>query len=155
MSKLKFIFIIIGFFIASSKIVGQSEKELRQKIDFLNQKFITSIIEDDVDSFVSTYTDDAVVMLPFQAPLKGKHALITHFHNNMATGAKIESADVIILDIWASGQFIYERGSYQITYKRRPNNIKAINGSYFSVWKKQPDGSYKIKFDIANLDHGV
>jgi ketosteroid isomerase-like protein len=94
-------------------------------------------------------------MMPFLAPLKGKHALTSYWHNRMAKGSVIEDVSVIILDIWSSEKFVYERGSYQITYKKYQNNIKAVHGSYFTVWEKQNDGSLKIKYDIANLDHRI
>jgi len=134
---------------------NESEEKLREIVKALNDQFVNSIMKDDLDSYLSLYTDDAVVMLPFQPTLNGKNALIANWHNNMTKGENVESANVITLNIWSSDKFVYERGSYQITYNKHPNNIKSIYGSYFTVWKKQNDGSIKIKYDIANLDHGI
>lgn len=157
MKKIKYqiIFSAVSIFLLVGNIVGQDEGKLREIVEPINQKFLTSIIEDDLESYLSCYTDDAIVMLPFMAPIKGRYALTAYWHNNMARGEKIESADVTTLDIWSSGDLIYERGSYQITFKKYEGKPRVVHGSYFSIWKRQKDGSYKMKYDISNLDHGV
>ncbi|MDX1701158.1 MAG: DUF4440 domain-containing protein [Melioribacteraceae bacterium] len=150
-----FLQIALGVMLLSNIIVGQSEDDLREIVNQNNQKFMTSIMEDNLEGYLSCYTDDAIVMLPFMAPIKGKYALTAHWHNNMSRGGLVESADVTTLDIWSSGDLIYERGSYQITFKKHEGKPRVVYGSYFSIWQKQKDGSYKMKYDISNLDHGV
>ena len=156
MSKLHYFLLLTVFTgLMFAKGGAQSEAELREIIEPLNDKFINSILEDDLDSYLSSYTDDAIVMIPFVATIKGKHALTVHWHNNMARGEHVESANVKTLEIWKSGNKIYERGSYQITFKKYENKPRAVYGSYFTIWEKQKDGSYKMKYDISNLDHTI
>ena len=151
-SKILFIVFLLTPMIMNT---AQNEEELRDIIEPLNEKYINSILEDDLESYLSLFTDDATVMLPFSPTIKGKHALTVNWHNNMSRGDFVESTNVTILEVWASGDLMYERGSYQITFKKSENNPKAVYGSYFTIWKKQNDGSYKIKYDISNLNHGV
>ena len=147
--------LIATLLLFSNDIIGQAETELRRIVEQQNQKLITSIMEDDLEGYLSCYTDDAIIMLPFMAPIKGKYAMTAHWHNSMSRGESVESADVTTLDIWSSGDLIYERGSYQITFGKQKGKPRVVYGSYFSIWKKQADGSYKMKYDISNLDHGV
>lgn len=135
--------------------ISQEENRLRSLIEPLNERYIEAIMDDDLESFLSLYTDDAIVMPPFMSTINGKNALTVHWHNNMTRGKYIESVNVTTLDIWESGDLIYERGSYQITFVKFENKPKAVFGSYFTVWVKQKDGTYKMKYDISNLDHGV
>lgn len=148
-----FLLFLVAILLTASKPINENEKELRSIIEPLNEQFINSILEDDLEAFLSSYTDDAVVMIPFMPTINGRHALTVHWHNHMARGKNVGSADVKTLDIWSSGDFIYERGSYQITFKKYKNNIRAVYGSYFTVWEKQEGGSYKMKYDISNLNH--
>ena len=141
--------------LTAGKPIGDSEKELRKIIEPLNKKFANAILEDELENFLSCYTEDAILMIPFLPSIKGKHALTVHWHNNMAKGELVESVDISTLDIWASGNMIYERGSYQITFKKFKNKPRAVYGSYFSIWEKQVDGTYKMKYDISNLNHKV
>jgi ketosteroid isomerase-like protein len=147
--------LLLSTMISAQLISNEEDKKLREIIEPLNEKFVNSIMENNLESYLSLYTEDAVVMLPFMSTLNGRNALTVHWHNKMTRGEYIESANVITLDIWSSGNLIYERGSYQITFKKFENKPRAVYGSYFSVWVKQPDGSYKMKYDISNLDHGV
>ena len=150
----KYLLVFIAFVILTAGAPENgTEKELRNIIEPLNEKYINSIMEDDLAKFLSLFTDDATVMNPFQPTMKGKHALTTHWYTNMSRGDATASADVQILDIWSSGNLIYERGSYQITFNQHKSKIISVHGSYFTVWEKQEDGSYKIKYDIANLNH--
>ena len=134
---------------------SKDEKRLRSIIEPLNEKLINSIMEDDLETYLSLYTDDAVIMLPFISTINGRNALTVHWHNNMAKGKYIESATTTTIDIWEAGNLIYERGQYQITYVKIENKPRAIYGSYFSIWAKQNDGTYKMKNDIANLDYEI
>jgi ketosteroid isomerase-like protein len=152
---LKMLFMISLLIIFSNNITAQSEEDLREIIEPLNAKFINSILEENLEEYLSIYTEDAVVMIPFVPTLYGRNALTVHWHNNMTKGDFVESVNVTTLDIWASEDLIYERGSYQITFKKYENKPKAVYGSYFSIWKQQSDGSYKMKYDISNLNHGV
>ena len=151
----KMLFMISLLLTFTNTVSGQNEEELRKIIEPLNEKFVNSILGEDLNGYLSVYTNDAVVMIPFMPTLYGKNALTVHWHNNMAKGDEVESINVTTLEVWASGDLIYERGSYQITFKNYENKPKAVYGSYFSIWRKQSDGSYKMKYDISNLNHGV
>lgn len=130
--------------------------EIKKEIEKLNIQFCNSWINDDLESYLSIYTDDAVVMPPFSPIRKGKQALRRGWEKQRAEGVKYLSASTTILELWTSGNMVYERGSYGITLKpKNSNQPYSIYGSYFSIWVKQNDGSYKMKYDISNLDHNI
>jgi ketosteroid isomerase-like protein len=147
--------IFFSLTIIAATNVSENEQQLRKIVEPLNEKYINSILDDDLETYLSSFTEDAIVMIPFIPTIEGRHALTVHWHNKMTRGRHVGSVDVETLDIWSSEDLIYERGSYQITFKKYHNNIKAVYGSYFTVWQKQADGSYKMKYDISNLNHKI
>jgi ketosteroid isomerase-like protein len=50
-------------------------------------------------------------------------------------------------NIAASGELGYTFGVYSVIPK---NNDSAMHGTYVNVWKKQPDGSWKLLLDSGN-----
>ncbi|NIN71901.1 MAG: DUF4440 domain-containing protein [Gemmatimonadetes bacterium] len=67
-----------------------------------------------------------------------------------------EAADVpgllswepVVADVSAAGDLGYTTGPWE--YRRDPAAEAEAHGNYFTVWKKQPDGSWK-----AVIDHGI
>ena len=57
------------------------------------------------------------------------------------------------IEMWECGEMVYDIGTYGMSLisKDSPKPV-AYYGSYFNVWQKQLDGSYKIKYMMSNLD---
>ena len=70
----------------------------------------------------------------------------------MVSPMKVTAFKLNTQDVIATGDYAIETGS--VTMTLQPKTGKAMNdvGKYLTVWKKQPDGSYKIIRDIANSD---
>ena len=64
------------------------------------------------------------------------------------TAFKVQTQDLIV-----SGEYAIETGTYDIS-SQVPKATKPMRdvGKYLVVWRKQPDGTYKIIRDIANSD---
>lgn len=67
--------------------------------------------------------------------------------------AEIQSINGTTQELWTCGELVYQRGTFGMSVKskdrKRPD---AFYGSFFQVWQKQPDGAFKIKMTIWNLD---
>jgi ketosteroid isomerase-like protein len=51
-----------------------------------------------------------------------------------------------------SGELGYVRGVYETSVKGPDGSTSTDKGKYIEIWKKQPDGSWKLLMDIANSD---
>jgi len=51
-----------------------------------------------------------------------------------------------------SGNLGYTIGIYRIEIRDPEGNPLAIDGKYMTVWKKQPDGTWKVGVDMFNAD---
>ncbi|NDV62877.1 hypothetical protein G0Q06_10480 [Puniceicoccales bacterium CK1056] len=98
-------------------------------------------------AFVEFAAEDAVIYRNGMEPIVGRKAI-----------AKLLGPEEGVSLIWkpltadmaASGDLGYTLGSF--TYKSPPvsgesNNAGHYTGSYVTIWKKQPDGSWKWVFD--------
>jgi uncharacterized protein (TIGR02246 family) len=105
----------------------------------------------DAAKLLTHYTDDAVLMSPGSDPAVGKQAVravLTQMVGDSALSLKFEAARV---EVAKSGDMAYTQGAYTLTLTD-PVTKKPINdkGSYVTLYKKQPDGSWKAVSDIAS-----
>ncbi|HEV8363805.1 MAG TPA: SgcJ/EcaC family oxidoreductase [Gemmatimonadaceae bacterium] len=125
---------------------------VRAAIDAANATATEALNKGDVETWLTLYKSDAVVLPPNQPAWRGT--------DGMRAGAQamlkeltISGAAFSVEDIKTSGDFAVETGAYTMTMTPKKGG-KAINdkGKYIVVWERQPDGSWKITRDIFNSD---
>lgn len=108
--------------------------------------------EKDLDKTMSFFADDAL-MMPSNAPLvSGKDAVRQEWEKMMATPGYALSWEPVQVEVARSGDFAFERGTYQFTQNDPKGNPVTVVGKYLTVVKKQADGSWKVVIDISNRD---
>jgi uncharacterized protein (TIGR02246 family) len=105
----------------------------------------------DLDKIMAHYADDAVLIAPGTQPSIGKEAIHSALKEMVADNALSLSFQADRVDVSKSGDVGYTQGSYTLTVTD-PAAKKPISdkGSYVTVYKKQPDGSWKAVSDIAS-----
>ena len=103
-----------------------------------------------VDSVVSYWTDDAVVLEPGQPAVEGKAAIRNYVAESFKTpGFKIH---------WVSekptfspdGKLAYMRGTDEMTVPGPKGAQMTLHLRGYSIWRLEPDGQWRCVVDIAN-----
>ena len=103
-----------------------------------------------VDSIVSYWSDDAVIMEPGQPAVVGKQAIRTYVASSLsAPGFSIH---------WVSeppvfspdGQMAYMRGTDEMTVPGPKGEPIALHLQGYSIWRKGADGVWRCTVDVAN-----
>jgi ketosteroid isomerase-like protein len=55
-------------------------------------------------------------------------------------------------DVLVGGDLAVETGTYEWTVQPKKGKAMLDKGNYVTVWRRQPDGSWKIVRDISNSD---
>jgi uncharacterized protein (TIGR02246 family) len=113
-----------------------------------NQAYVAK----DVDKIAAYYADDAVLMGPGSPAAKGKSAIVAELKQMVADPAFSLRFMSSTVDVAKSGDLGYTQGDFQ-TSMTNPKTHKAVDGqgSYVTVYRKQPDGSWKVVSDIATF----
>ena len=64
---------------------------------------------------------------------------------NLGTPESPSTADV-------GGDLGYTIGTYHMEFQDPEGDLLAIDGKYMTVWKKQPDGTWKVAVDMFNAN---
>ena len=89
-------------------------------------------------SFLAFLADDCVMFNPY--PVNGKEL----YKNRTANAANLTWFPSFV-ESAASGDFGISTGPWE--FRRTKNDTPVAYGHFFSVWKKQSDGSWKVAFD--------
>jgi ketosteroid isomerase-like protein len=106
----------------------------------------------DVDKAVSFYAPDAVVF-DDGGPITSDPAKIRAGYQGLADDKNGTLAwKTTKVEVARSGDLAYEYGAYHHDVKGKNGKVTTYTGKYVIVWKKQPDGSWKVAIDTDNSD---
>ena len=122
-----------------------SMTSVREYIEQLNREMDDCLVRGDLLGYAAFYSDDATIIGFDKRKIQGREA-IDRFCLEM-TG--VEEAKAVVLDVGASGDFIYQVAT---SYARWQRNGEA--GSYLCdcmyVWRKEENDTYRIFLDAFN-----
>jgi uncharacterized protein (TIGR02246 family) len=104
----------------------------------------------DADALSAIYASDATLMPPNEPPAKGEAMKKYNAEMLKAFSGPIE---LTTTSVEGRGDLAFAVGTYRATMTPRKPGAKPLpteEGKYVEVMKKQPDGSWKIIYDIWN-----
>ncbi len=120
--------------------------ETRQAIEKLNAEFVDAYNRGDIAEIATGYTEDSAVLAPNQPTVRGRQAIETLFKGmieEIGGTASIESVEVT-----DSGDLAYQWATYSLEGREQSDT-----GKFVEIYKRQPDGSWKIRLTIFNSDN--
>jgi uncharacterized protein (TIGR02246 family) len=106
----------------------------------------------DVEAYLSFFAEDALVLPPNAPMLTGKESMRKGLSEEMANPGFALSWQASKAEASRGGDLAYSIGTYQVTMKDAKGKPVTDRGKYMTVWKKQPDGTWKGLVDMANSD---
>lgn len=108
----------------------------------------TSVELGATEAFNMFLDTNALKLPPGQRPIRGKDNIYQQMQTS--AGSYTMSWEPRESDVAASGDLGYTWGIYKITVKNKNGRDTEIHGKYLNIWKKQPDGTWKVLVDIGN-----
>ena len=143
-----YIFILVLLF--GCKETSVDRKVEGEKLMQLSREWSASAASNDLDKTLSYWADDAVVMSPGQPSMKGKNAI----REMMESTAKIPgfriSWEPLSVEVSQSGDMAFMIEKNQVTVNDSLGHPITEFNKAVTIWKKQPDGSWKNVVDIWN-----
>lgn len=104
----------------------------------------------DVDKIVSSWSDDAVVVMPEQPILSGKEAIRAYVANSLSTpGFKIHwvSKNVVFSP---DGKLAYMPATSELTVPGPDEALLTLHLRGVAIWRFESDGQWRCVYDISN-----
>lgn len=133
---------------AGSKGKDEGVREARAAIELANAKFSDAFARGDAKALSAMYTSDAIAFPPDSEMIQGNEAIGKFWQATREGG--VQSAALTTIDVGRSGDIAYEVGKVSLTIRPVGKEPTTAAAKYVVVWKRQPDGSWKLHRDIWN-----
>jgi ketosteroid isomerase-like protein len=136
---------------------GAPSAEVRQnkligEVELAEASLLRAMLEKDPEAAAAHYTEDAVVSLANEPAITGRGAIADDFRIGLPPLISNETQRERI-EIAGSGEIAYIQGRFRSTYTNiETNRRETLTGTYLTVYKRQPDQTWKITQDISSAD---
>jgi ketosteroid isomerase-like protein len=103
------------------------------------------------DGWAEFFTDDAA-MLRSAGTITGRAAIREEMAKAFADTMFSLTWEPLQSDVGAAGDLGYTNGRYEVRFRDAKGTTVVRTGRYLTVWKQQPDGSWKVVRDIGVQD---
>jgi len=159
MIKILFLALIVGsqvFVLSSCQNKNISKKnEMLAGIEELHRKDKEASKSQDFGALLSLWTDDGVLLLPGQAPIRGIEDLKQYMERHRETSQSYEILEYThdFQEIQIIGEWAFEWGFYTASARiKETGKVFHERGKLFRVLKRQPDGTWKVARSIGHPD---
>lgn len=133
---------------AESKGQDEGVREARAAIEAANAKFSEAFARGDTKALAALYTPDAIIFPPDSEMIRGNEGIGAFWKTSRDNG--VQSATLTTDDVGRSGDVAYEAGKVSLKIQPPGKEATTALAKYVVVWKRQPDGSWKLHRDIWN-----
>jgi ketosteroid isomerase-like protein len=123
-----------------------------QKLMNLSREWSTVASTGNIDSLMTYWTDEAVMMAPGQPPLRGKDAIRSFVEASGEIPGFEVSWEPISAHISEDGSMAYLIERNQMTYNDSLGNRVVEHNKVVTVWRKNENGSWENVIDMWNSD---
>lgn len=112
-------------------------------------EFSKAVGAKDLERSVAFHAGDALV-LPPNTPITTGEAIRTWYSQLLAKPGFAITWQPTKVEASRGGDLGYTSGTYELTMHDPTGKPTIDHGKYVTVWKKQPDGAWKVVTDIMN-----
>ena len=107
-----------------------------------------------MEKFVAYYADDATLLMPNAPALNGKEAIRAALKPMLTDPNFSLTFQDTRAEASKGGDIVYTTGTYMMTVSapKKPKSVTTDKGKYLTVFRKQPDSSWKAVADMINSD---
>jgi uncharacterized protein (TIGR02246 family) len=133
--------------VASSEV---DKDAVAAEIDEIFTEYIACLKDGDSTKWASLWAEDGVQLPPDVYPNVGKDTIAAENRNTLEQ-VRFVDMEINTQEVQVMGDMAYARGMYTATLAPKAGGDPIpVDGKYLTVFKKQPDGSWKIYRDIFN-----
>jgi len=149
---LSFISLSSGILLLTTAVFAQSNQGEASLLMQLDRDFDKVTAEKGIDGWVQYFAPNGSMLSDTSKPITG----YMEIHDAMAPSFLDPSFSLrwhpTEAEMMIPGTIGYTVGRYERLQKNKDGKLMKSTGSYTTIWKKQPDNSWKIVLDTGNSD---
>jgi len=150
MRKFHALILVIFLIFNSCKMKTNKETIEKWKSEILEteQSFAKMTKEEGIQKAFLNYAAEDAVLMRNDNLIIGKKAITNHFENQPSKNTEVTLTwKPDFIEVAASGDLAYTYGKYTYSFVDADGNTVENKGVFHTVWKRQPDGTWKFVWD--------
>jgi len=136
--------------VGCSTVQKSSPEAFEKAVQAIWEKYSATLLAGDVDGWIALW-DEGGVQLPPNAPMNVGVAAIKKSMMNTFAAVKFEKFSIAVSGTFVDHEYGFAYGNYTYTVAPKAGGAKVLgDGKYETIFKRQPDGSWKIFRDCFN-----
>ena len=115
----------------------------RNAIDAANSDWVPAMERGDAAAVAAAYAADGVLVTSKGEAIRGRAAVAARYRAELMQMGRVIGGGLVQEGVTVSGGLIYEWGHGWLAF-RKEGKRQVSSGPYFTVWRRDPDGSWKI-----------
>jgi uncharacterized protein (TIGR02246 family) len=111
-----------------------------------------AVAANDLKAIVAFYADDAVLMPAAEPLISGKAAIANEWEHILAIPNLENTSKLLRVEASSANDLAYTMGTYESRMMGEDGKTVTEPGKWLSVWRKQPDGAWRVIVEIYNTD---
>jgi uncharacterized protein (TIGR02246 family) len=136
---------------ANASAATSDRAAARQQIEVAAARIWEAVARGDSAAILADYADNGIVLGSGGPMFQGKPAVATFLQGLFAENT-FKDVKGNVTDIMISADLAVETGTYAMTVIPKNGSAATDKGKYLHVWKRFPDGSWKVVRYMANSD---
>ena len=128
----------------------KSKPATAEQLSQMNRDFVKALNAKNAVAAANCYTEDATLLPPNEAPVKGRANIQKYWEGAIAAGAF--DAEVATTETGSNGDLGYETGRLQMKMKMPDGTIAVERGKYTELLKRGADGKWLSTHGMWNTD---
>ncbi len=141
---------ICALLFAACQQTPEPQAATAEELSQMNRDFVKALNAKDAVAAANCYTEDATILPPNEAPVKGRANIQKYWEGAIAAGAF--DAEVATTETGSNGDLGYEIGRLQMKIKMPDGTIAVERGKYTELLKRGADGKWLSTHGMWNTD---
>lgn len=138
----KIVLLALTLFVGCTNSDKSSTKNLKpvteEELSQMNRDFVKALNAKDGVAAANCYTEDATILPPNEAPVKGRANIQKYWESAIAAG--VFDAEVATTETGSNGDLGFEIGRLQMKTKMPDGKVVVERGKYIELLKRGADG---------------
>jgi uncharacterized protein (TIGR02246 family) len=129
-----------------------SDADVRAAIAAANAEFARALVAGDARAMAAVFTDDGEIIPAMQRGFVSGRAEIEAYNARRLEASRYLDAVITTVQLEVSGDLAWETGTSRVTIQQGKSAPVTVTGRYLAVWKREPDGRWRIRADLPIAD---
>jgi ketosteroid isomerase-like protein len=143
----------VGGVAMAAVVFGAGAGSAKDEIDAFNKRYVEMHLRMNTAGIFATWAEDGVSLMPGEAPLIGKKAIVAWVENILAQmpGYKVVKEEIEFHDLQISGDWASEWGNeHQVVQPPDGKPVIDSRGEIALVLHRKASGEWKVKQEMWN-----